>query len=104
MIFMKKTNCLFVIKREEEIQCAQQLQEGNIEGREKIVNGYLLYVAKEILHLPRKYQTLELVYRCCQMLEREVENFDFRQDSENFSHRLSNCLRKTITCYIAERR
>ena len=67
-----------------------------------LLQGYLPYVAA---HLKRtKFVSLELVYRCCRALEKAIVSFDFTQDGETFSHRLSWLLRQETVSYTADYR
>lgn len=59
-------------------------------------------VAGHIRHLKPHLQQLGLALQCIQMLEREVDSFDFFQSSEPFSHRLSWGLRQTVAKYIVK--
>lgn len=101
--FLEKTKQLVPLRREEERILAEKMKAGDGEAREKLIAGYLPQAAAHIRHLRREFQTLELVMRCRRALEKAVDSFDFLQDSEPFSHRLSWWLRQTVTAYIAER-
>jgi len=46
-------------------------------------------------------QNLGMVLHCLQMLEKQVDKFNFQQDGETFTHRLSWGLRQAIASYIA---
>jgi len=102
--FFEKVNRLTPISREEELNYAKEMAACSAEAREKIVNGYLPFVSGYIRHLPESMQTFNLVLRCCSALEKAVDTFNFMQDGERFSHRLSWWLRQTVTQYIAEKR
>ncbi len=101
--FFEKTEGIILLDRDEEIDYARQMKEGSAIGREKLINGYLPCVCAHMKRLSEDLRTLDLVYRCCQTLEKAVDAFDFLQDSESFSHRLNWYLRQTVTEYIAER-
>ncbi len=101
--FLEKTRGISPLSREEERVLAEKMQTGDGEAREKLIAGYLPHVAGNIRHLREEYQSLELVMRCIRALEKAVDNFDFLQNSETFTHRLSWALRQTVTAYIAER-
>lgn len=77
---------------------------GDQAARQRLVEGYLPMVAGVIRRLPESERSLELIYRCCSALEKAVDGFDFLQESERFSHRLSWHLRQTIVRWRAERR
>lgn len=101
--FLEKTKLLVPLRREEERALAEKMKAGDREAREALITGYLPHAAGHIRALPARYHTLELVVRCCRAVEKAVDSFDFFQDSETFSHRLSWALRQTVTRYIAER-
>ncbi len=101
--FLAKTKALKPLDRAEERALAEKRKAGDREAGERLIAGYLPQVAGHIRHLSAELQTLELVMRCCRALEKAAEGFDFLQDSEPFSHRLSWALRQTVTKYIAER-
>ena len=87
--------------REEEKALAKLMASGDLSAREKLTESYLNYVASTIKKTHKEMQTLTLVYNCLNALEKSVKTFNFMQDSESFSHRLSLVLRKEITAYIA---
>ena len=101
--FYEKTAACSRLSREEEIECAKQLSKGAPDARECLLRSYLPSVAAHIKRLNPHMQTLRLVLYCCQALEKAVDSFDFLQDSETFSHRLSWYLRQATVTYIAER-
>ena len=101
--FFEKVEHLPLLSREEELRWAQLMREGDPHAKEKLVEGYMPHVASVIRKMRPEYQKLELVFRCCTALEKAVEQFDFFQDSEHFSHRLSWWLRQTTTRYIVEK-
>lgn len=101
--FLKKTKSLAPLSREEERTLAVKMKAGDSAAREALIAGYLTHAAGHIRALPAQYHTLELVMRCCRALEKAVDSFDFLQDSETFTHRLSWALRQTVTAYIADR-
>lgn len=88
------------LTREEEKQCAQAMAE-SAEARRRLIYSYLPQVAARIKHAPQKIQTLQTVYTCLDALEKGVDSFNFLQDNEKFSHRLSHILRQCITRCIA---
>lgn len=101
--FFERTKKLTKLSREEERVLAEKWKSGDGEAREKLLAGYLPQIAGHIKHMPERYHSLELVMRCCRALEKAADSFDFLQDSEIFSHRLSWALRQTVTAYLAER-
>lgn len=101
--FRKQTKAIASLSREEELALAARMTAGDYTAREILLRGYLPQVAAVIDRMPREYQTLELALRCCAALERAADGFDFSQNSERFSHRLSWALRQTTTAYIADK-
>ena len=90
------------LTREEEVQCAQAMRDGNADARARLIEGYLPMVAAHIRH-SGNLQSLALVYSCCAELEKGVDKFNFFQESETFSHHLSWRLRQCTARYIADR-
>lgn len=101
--FFEKAASIPRLGREEELACAQAMAAGDELARRRLVEGYLPMVAGHICRLPESEQSLELIYRCCTALEKAVDSFDFLQESERFSHRLSWYLRQTVVRYRVER-
>lgn len=91
------------ITREEEIEYAKLMKENDSAARQAIINGYILIVAACIRRLPKEYQSLELIYRCIDILERTVDMFNFLQEGETFLHTLSVRLQPVITRYVVSR-
>lgn len=101
--FLEKTKGLVPLSREQERALAERMKAGDDEAREMLLAGYLPQVAGHIRAQSASLRSLELVMRCCAALEKAVDSFDFLQDSETFTHRLSWALRQTVTAYIADR-
>ena len=91
------------LTREEEKALAQRMKD-DPEARQALINSYLPMTAKVTERLQDDYQSLELVYRCIQALEKCVDSFNFQQDGETFAHKYNWYLRQTITRYIADSR
>lgn len=102
--FFKKVKGRKPLSRAEEREYAIKMKQGDPAARQQLIESFLPQVAGCVRHLPAQYQTLELLLRCCTALERAVGQFDFLQDGESFSHRLSWCMRQTIVGYIADKR
>ena len=102
--FFDKVAGLTVLTREEELELAVARSKGDATVRDRLIEGYLPMVAGHIRLCKEHLQTLNLVYACLQALENAVDTFDFMQESEPFSHRLSWYLRQTTVRYIAEQR
>lgn len=101
--FFTKAGSLTRPTREEEKALARKMAVGDQAAREALIRGYLPYVAAYIRRSPRSLHTLNTVYTCISALEKAVDQFDFLQDREPFSHQLSRWLRQCITKCIANR-
>ena len=99
--FYKKAASCEALTRQEEIECAKQMKSGDMDARERLIQSYLPMVAGHVRGAKSHLQTLGMILYCVQALERAVDSFDFIQDSEPFSHRLSWWLRQAVTKYIA---
>ncbi len=100
--FFEKVGALSPLTREEELACAEKMKAGNTDARERLVEGYLPFVAARIRHTHKEYQTLGLVLYCTAALEKAVDSFDFFQNGETFAHHLSWALRQAVTRYIVK--
>lgn len=89
------------LTKEEELDCARKMAEGDLSARSRIVQSYLPTVAGHIKRLPQKDQTLYAVYHCLAELEKAVDSFDFLQSRETFPHHLSRYMRQAVTKCIA---
>ncbi len=98
--FYEKASLCKRLTREEELECARKMKAGDKEAREQLIQSYIPVVAGYIKHTKSHLQNLGLVLYCIQALEKAVDSFDFIQDSETFSHRLSWHLRQAVTRYI----
>ena len=101
--FFEKCDTFQILNREEERHCAQQWKGGVIHARQELLESYLPMVAAHVRRLPEHLRTLGMIIYCCQALEKAVDAFDFLQDSESFSHRLSWYLRNASVRYVADR-
>jgi DNA-directed RNA polymerase sigma subunit (sigma70/sigma32) len=97
--FEKAANCT-AVSRQEEIALAQRMQAGDQEARQKLIEGYLPFVAGYLRRQKDMYQTLTLALYFTKALESAVDAFNFLQDSETFLHRLSWYLRQAFTKYL----
>jgi DNA-directed RNA polymerase sigma subunit (sigma70/sigma32) len=100
--FYEKTSKCIRLSRQEEIECAKQMKTGDASSRERLIESYLPMVVATVKHAPAHMQTLGLVFSCLSELEKAVDNFNFLQESETFSHRLSWHLRQATVKYLAE--
>lgn len=99
--FYKKAASFEALTRQEEIECAIQMKSGDMDARARLIQSYLPMVAGHVRGVKPHLQTLGLALYCVQALEQAVDLFDFVQDSESFSHRLSWWLRQAVAKYIA---
>ena len=99
--YRKASNCTR-LTRQEEIEYAQAMNNGNSIARERIIESYIPMVAGHIKHMQPHLQTLGLVVYCMNALEKAVDSFDFMQEGETFTHRLSWWLRQASASYIAK--
>ena len=97
--FYEKAGKCGRMTRQEEITCAEKMKNGDAAARERMIESYIPMVADHIKR-GNKPQTLGLVLYCVHALERAVDSFDFFQESETFTHRLSWWLRQTTVEYI----
>lgn len=102
--FCKKARTYPRLSRQEELDCARDMKNGDLQARQRLIQGYLYSVAGHISRMPEDIQSVGLVAYCLQALERAVDSFDFFQNGEKFSHRLSWHLRQASTRYIADHR
>ena len=91
------------LTRQEEQKLAVQMLAGNAKAEQRLVQSYLPLVAATAQRVSKDGKpSLELICRFVSVLEYEVKTFDFSQDCEPFSHRLSLALKKATTAYIAD--
>ena len=100
--FYKKAEKCVVLTRQEELERAQRMKEGDVAARSQLIESYLPMTAHHVQRAKKEMQTLSLALYCVDALEKAVDSFNFLQDSETFSHRLSWHLRNATAKYIAE--
>lgn len=98
--FYRKADCCLRLSRQKEIEYAKAMKKGDSSAREKLIQSYIPMVAAHVKRMKPHLQTLGLVMCCVNALEKAVDSFDFLQDSETFSHRLSWWLRDATVRYI----
>lgn len=98
--FYEKAQACRRLTRREEIVCAQKWKAGDAAERERLLESYIPMVAAHIKRMKKEQQTLGLAVYCMQALEKAVDSFDFLQESETFTHRLSRWLRQATVDYI----
>ena len=101
--FYEKAALCTKLTRQEEMECAINMKNGDMAARERLIQSYIPMTAGIIKHKPANMQTLGLALYCMQALEKAVDSFDFIQAREPFSHHLSRWLRQAMTGYIANR-
>jgi len=97
--FFEKVGTCTVLTRQEEIECAKQMENGDAAARERLIQSYMPMLASYIKQAKPDIRTFGLVLYCQQALEKAVDSFDFLQDSETFTHRLSLHLRQAVVKY-----
>lgn len=90
------------LTREEERRLAQEMTQ-DPAAREQLLSSYFPMVAAYIRRAPQELHTLHTVYVCLDALEKAVDSFNFLQDGERFSHRLSWRLRQCLVRCLADR-
>ena len=98
--FFKKAASCKMLSRQEELEYAAAMKNGDTDAREKLIQGYIPMVSSHIKHAKPQMQTLGLVMYCMTALEKSVDSFNFMQESETFSHRLSRALRQAVVGYM----
>lgn len=98
--FFQKVSGLHPMSREEEIECARRMLSGDPDARKQLIESYLPMAASHVRRAPAQQQSLSLVMHYVQALEKTVDSFNFLQNSEPFSHRLSWALRQAFTRHI----
>ena len=102
--FLEQAGKCKKLTREEERALARKRASGDPEAAQALVRGYLPHAAAAVRNAREEYRTLELALRCAAAVEKAAAEFDFLQDSETFSHRLSLWLRQTVVRYMADKR
>lgn len=90
------------LDRQEEIACAERMRAGDSDAKNALVESYFPFVAASVKRVSTGEPSLELICRFVCVLKKQVETFDFLQESEPFSHRLSLALKKAAAEYIAD--
>ena len=98
--FYEKVSHITRMTRQEEIECARRMKDGDLMAREALVSNYLPLVASHMKRLQKEKQTFGLLLYCIQALEKAVDSFNFLQEGETFAHRLSWHLRQADVKYI----
>ena len=101
--FYGKVSQIKRVSREEEKELFICMKSGDVGARRRIVESYLVVVAARIKRLPKDMQSLDLIYSCIQALERAVDQFNFLQDGETFTHQLCSITQREIARHIAKK-
>lgn len=99
--FYEKASSCYPMTRQEEIECAQKMNNGDPVARERLIQSYTPMVAGYIKRTNPDMQNLTLALYCMQALEKAVDSFDFLHSREPFSRHLSLWLRHAVTGYLA---
>ena len=97
--FYEKAAACASLTRQEELECAKRMKEGDGDAREQLMESYLPMVAGHIRRARPEQQTLGMVLYCLRALESAMNSFDFFQEGETFAHRLSWHLRQAGVAY-----
>ena len=100
--FFDKASNIERISRQQEKELYSLIKAGDTTARDKMVESYLFIVASRIKRLPNDIHSIDLIYSCVDKLEKEVDKFDFSNDGETFTHRLTLIIQKEITNHIAK--
>ena len=100
--FYEKAELCRILTRQEELEYAEKMKEGDGAARRQLIQSYLPTTARHIKRSKPNMQTLSHALYCVDALEKAVDCFNFFQDSETFAHRLSWYLRNATAKYIAE--
>ena len=100
--FYKRADSCKRLTREEEIECAMRMKSGDETARQQLVESYIPVVAGFIKRYGKESGSLYLALSCEQMLKKQVDSFDFLQDSETFAHRLNWYLRNAFSAYLVK--
>lgn len=98
--FYEKAAACRVLTRQEELACAARMSQGDEGARQQLIRSYLPMVANHVRRAKPHMQGLTLVLYYVQALEKAVDHFDFSQNSETFTHRLSRYLKQASVDYI----
>ena len=100
--FFDKAKQMKPLSREQEKELYSLMKTGDMQARERIVQSYVNIVACKIKRLSKELYSLDLIYNCLDKLEKAVDTFDFSNDGESFTHRLTLIIQKEIANYIAK--
>ena len=101
--FFEKAGKCQVLTRQEELECAEAMKLGDGAARTQLIESYLPMTAGYVKRARPEMQTLSMAVYCVSALEKAVDSFNFFQDSETFTHRLSWYLRNAATKYITDK-
>jgi len=101
--FFHKASKIKRLSRQEEKDLFVCMKAGDMTARERIIESYLVIVAARIRRLPKDMQSLDLIYSCIQALERAVDQFNFLQEGETFTHRLCSITQREFARHIVKK-
>ncbi len=101
--FFSKVKNISPLTREEERDLAIRKNGDDTAAQQRLVEKHLPFVSAFVRHAPNYIQTLNTVYACIDCLEKSVDQFNFLQNCETFTHYLGKRLRQCITQCICER-
>ena len=101
--FFNKVSKIKRLSRQEEKALFVCMKAGDMTARERIIESYLVIVAARIRRLPKHMQSLDLIYSCIQALERAVDQFNFLQECEPFTHKVCLLCQKEFAKNIAKK-
>ena len=91
-----------MLTRAEETACAVKMKNGDEAARKMLIDSYTPVVANHIKRSKSHHQEMGMAVYCMNALEKAVDSFDFLQESETFTHRLSWWLRQATVEYITK--
>ena len=100
--FFSQVKAIPRLSREEEKALACRRADGDEQAAQRLRESGLPLVSALIRRQPPSLQSLHTVYACVRCAEVCADGFDFLQDSEAFTHRLSLHLRQCLVRCLAE--
>lgn len=101
--FFQKAAACKRLSRQEEIDCALRMKDGDSDARNCIIQSYLPIIAGHIKRLPEHMQTLGCALYFQAELEKAIDYFNFLQDREPFLNRINRICRQAVIKYITRR-
>lgn len=99
--FFDKVRTISPLTDEDVRALVLRMNDGDAVARDRLVQGYLPFVATFIRRAPRRMQTLHTVYACIACVRTAVAQFDFSRGRRAFAVYLGQRLRRCmIRCLI----